>query len=270
MKIMNYKIVGTNIKNDLRAVVREELASYLYALFTRKTQLPRNNFVIFSQGRTGSNLLRSLLNSHPNIFCIREPFVRWYIKVLFPKLYIQGKLANCSKTVCGLLLHDMHLDFQKIAHKEMLSYLYNQGWKILHLRRENFLNQIISARFAFTQRQWHYQSAVDFDSTRLKNIYISPTEMIQLLEEREARYLREGEMMAQFPHLQVIYEEDLSTAEQHQKTVDKICDYLGISSAPVQTKMIKTPRKTKELLQNYEEIAAFLKNTRYAHFLEMD
>jgi len=267
---MNYQLVVKNIKNDLKAVVREEMASYLRALVTRKTQLSRNNFVIFTQGRTGSNLLRSLLNSHPNIFCIREPFVRWHIKVLFPKLHIQGKLAECSKTVCGLLLHDMHLNFQKIAHKEILSYFYNQGWKIIHLRRENFFNQIISAQFAFNHRQWHYRSVTDCESIRSKNIYIDPTKMIQLLEEREARYLREEKMMAQFPHMKIVFEKDLSTAEQHQKTIDKICDYLGISSASVQTEMIKTPRKTKELLQNYEEIATFLKNTRYAHFLEMD
>jgi hypothetical protein len=268
---MNYKIIK-EIKGDLKAVVREEIVSYLRALFTRKTQLSRNNFVIFTQGRTGSNLLRSLLNSHPNIFCIRDPFVRWHIKVLFPKLHLQGKWAKYSKraTVCGLLLHDMHLNFQKIAHKEILSYFYNQGWKIIHLRRENFFNQITSARFAFNHRQWHYRSAVDCESICSKNIYIAPTEMIQLLEEREARYLREEEVMAQFPHLKIVFEKDLSTAEQHQKTVDKICGYLGISSVPVQTELIKTPRKTKELLQNYEEIAAFLKNTRYAHFLEMD
>jgi hypothetical protein len=267
---MNYKLVGKNIKNDLKAMVREEIVSYLRALSTRKTQLPRNNFVIFTQGRTGSNLLRSLLNSHPNIFCIREPFVRWHIKVLFPKLHIRGKLARCSKTVCGLLLHDMHLNFQKIAHKEILSYFYNQGWKIIHLRRENFFNQIISARFAFNHRQWHYRSVADCESIRLKNIYISTPEMLQLLEEREARYLREGEMMAQFPHMEIVFERDLSTAEQHQKTVDKICDYLGIPSALIQTELIKTPREPKKLMQNYEEIAAFLKNTRYAHFLEMN
>ena len=94
--------------------------------------------------------------------------------------------------------------------------------------------------------------------------------MIQFLEEREARYLKEREMMAQFPHLEIVFEEDLSTAKQHQQTVDKICDYLGIPYAPIQTDMMKTPRKTEKLLQNYEEIAAFLKNTRYAHFLEMD
>lgn len=269
---MNYKIVGKNIKNDLKAVVREEIVSYLRALSTRKTQLSRNNFIIFTQGRTGSNLLRSLLNSHPNIFCIRDPFVRWHIKVLFPKLHIQGKWAKYSKraTVCGLLFHDMHLNFQKIAHQEILSYFYNQGWKVIHLRRENFFNQIISARFAFSHRQWHYYSAADGELIRLKNIYIAPTEMIQFLEEREARYLREGEMMAQFPHMKIVFEKNLSTAEQHQQTVDKICDYLGIPSAPVQTKLIKTPREPKELLQNYEEIAASLKNTRYAHFLEMD
>lgn len=266
---MNYQFIK-EIRSDLKSIVRQEIVSYFRALSTRKTKLSRNNFVIFTQGRTGSNLLRTLLSSHLNIFCIREPFVRWHIKVLFPKLHIQGKLASCSKTVCGLLLHDVHLNFQKIKYADILSYFHNQDWKIIHLKRKNFFNQIVSARFAFSNRQWHYQSQADFNSTRLNNIYISTAEMLQLLEERESRYLKQNEMMAQFPHLDIVFEDDLSPAEQHQKTVDKICDYIEIPSAPVETKLIKTPRKTKELLQNYEEIAAFLKKTKYAHFLEID
>ena len=258
------------VRGDLKAIVREEIVSYLRALTTRKTQLPRHNFVIFTQGRTGSNLLRTLLSSHPSIFCIREPFVRWHIKVLFPKLHIRGKLANCPKTVCGLLLHDMHLNFQKIKYADILSYFHNQGWKIIHLKRSNFFNQIVSARFAFLNRQWHYQSKADFDSTQLRSIYISPAEMFEFLEERAARYLKQNEMMAQFPHLDIIFEDDLSQSEQHQQTIDKICNYLDISPAPVATKLIKTPREIKDLLQNYEEITAFLKNTKYADLLDKD
>ena len=109
---MNYQLIK-EIQGDLKAVVREEIVSYFRALSTRKMKLPRHNFVIFTQGRTGSNLLRNLLNSHPNIFCIRDPFVRWHIKVLLPKLHIRGKLAKYSKraTVCGFVLHDIHLNF---------------------------------------------------------------------------------------------------------------------------------------------------------------
>ena len=266
---MNYQLVK-EIRWDLESIVREEIVSYFRALSTRNTKLPRHNFVIFTQGRTGSNLLRTLLNSHPNISCIMEPFVRWHIKVVFPKLHIRGKLANCSKTVCGLLLHDMHLNFQKIKYADILSYFHNQGWKIIHLKRSNFFNQIVSARFAFLNRQWHYQSKTDFDSTRLRSIYINPAEMLEFLEEREARYLKQNEIMAQFPHLDIVFEDDLSPAEQHQPTVDKICNYLDIPSAPVKTKFIKTPREIKDLLQNYEEITAFLKNTKYAYLLEKD
>ena len=36
--------------------------------------MEKNNFIIFGQGRSGSNLLRTLLNSHPQIYCDIEIF----------------------------------------------------------------------------------------------------------------------------------------------------------------------------------------------------
>lgn len=50
------------IKHDIRSV-NQEIRSYLRVLL--KKDLLNNKFVIFGQGRTGSNLVRTLLDLFP-------------------------------------------------------------------------------------------------------------------------------------------------------------------------------------------------------------
>ena len=75
-------------------------------------------------------------------------------------------------------------------------------------------------------------------------------------------------MLESLPYLEIIYEENLLTTNQHQPTADKIFTYLNLPSVPVKTSLQKTPYKISEVIENYEEIAAILKQTQYAKFLE--
>ncbi|HBE17486.1 MAG TPA: hypothetical protein DEG17_03890 [Cyanobacteria bacterium UBA11149] len=72
---------------------RREIFAYLRVLFKHKN-IPSNKFVIFGQGRTGSTLLYSLLNSHPQIHCDEEILED---RVFFPVQYVKGRCCKAKK-----------------------------------------------------------------------------------------------------------------------------------------------------------------------------
>lgn len=119
-----------------------EMGIYTH-LFIRKTNLPGTKFVLFAQGRTGSDLLNSLINSHPAIYCDEEILNH---KVLFPMTFVKGKYALSPRNVYGFKLKIYHVtDSQNIDNpKHFMSDLYQRGWKMIYLYRRNILRQVIS------------------------------------------------------------------------------------------------------------------------------
>jgi hypothetical protein len=253
------------IKHDIRSL-NQEIRSYLRTLWRK--DLPNNKFVIFGQGRTGSNLVRTLLGSHPQITCRGEVFLRYYLKILMPKYLLRGKLAEFPvNNVYGFQLQPVHLRFHRINGKAFLSYLHNQGWKIIYLTRKNWLHQKISAIIAIHKNKWHYRAS-DVKTAKSPKIHLDGNEIIRELDKKGLDYIQDQEMLESLPYLEIIYEENLLTTNQHQPTADKIFTYLNLPSVPVKTSLQKTPYKISEVIENYEEIAAILKQTQYAKFLE--
>lgn len=253
------------IKHDIRSL-NQEIRSYLRVLWQK--ELPNNKFIIFGQGRTGSNLVRTLLHSHPQVICRGEVFMRHYLKVLMPKYFLRGQLAQHSvDKVYGFQLQPVHFQFHRIDGKAFLSYLHDQGWKIIYLTRKNWLHQKISAIIAIHKNKWHYRAS-EVKTTKSPKIYLDGNEIIKELDKKGLDYIQDEEMLKSIPYLEIIYEENLLTADQHQPTADKIFTYLNLASAPVKTSLQKTPYKISEVIENYEEIAAILKQTQYAKFLE--
>ncbi|BAP55707.1 hypothetical protein THII_1410 [Thioploca ingrica] len=253
------------IKHDIRSM-GHEIRSYLRLLL--KKDLLNNKFVIFGQGRTGSNLVRTLLQSHPQIICQGEVFMRYYLKVFMPKFFLQGQLAKYpSNKVYGFQLQPFHLSFHQVDGKAFLSHLHNQGWKIIYLKRRNWLHQKISALIAIRKNKWHYRAS-EAKTDKSPKIHLNGNEIIKELEKKGLDYTKDKEMLDSLPYLEIIYEDDLLTAAQHQPTADKIFAYLNLSSAFVKTSLQKTPYKISEVIENYEEIANLLGKTQYAQFLE--
>ena len=66
----------------------------------------------------------------------------------------------------------------------------------------------------------------------------------------------------------VVYEDDLSQADNHQKTADRICEYLGIKSAPVKARLSRTlTDKISDFIENHEEVVQALEKEGYAKYI---
>jgi len=238
---------------------------YAYLLSALPTTLPTNKFVIFAQGRSGSQLLCDLMNTHPSIHCDTEILRK--IRVLFPLQYVQGRAARIQENTYGFKVKIYQLtDDQKIDPHSFLTQLHNQEWKIIYLKRLNALRQSLSMLIAINRRNaWHLTSRQTVD---LKKNYINPEKLIKEIE-RRLNYLNlEKDLLTDLPHLPLVYESDLLNPENHQTTLNRIFDYLGIDSVSVKTHFKRTTAlPLSDYIQNYDEIVHRIHQTPYAEFL---
>jgi LPS sulfotransferase NodH len=242
----------------------QELSAYLRVL-AFWSKVPDTKFVIFTQGRTGGQLLVELLNSNPGIHCEHEIL---YWKVLFPELFAKGRSLLSKGDVYGFRVKIYQLTKKQGMKdpKKFMSSLHRHGWKIIYLKRANILRQALSYLFAIHRGSFQHSSS-DVP-VKLERMHVDSDRLIELLEEREMRLDSEKEVLRSLPHITIVYEDDLVRAENHQKTLDRLFDYLDVPHTPVKSKLVRTGAdKLSDTIENFEEVSEILGKTKYAKFL---
>lgn len=225
------------------------------------------SFVIFGMGRTGSSLLVSLLNSHPQIRCEGELFrpERWRqpLRPLaafwrrFPQPYLAYRQVRTHllvhKTVYGFKLHTK-LSADQLA--DMTGFLYlvdRKGWKIIHLERLSLFDQVISGLVAGQTRRYFG----DNHEPRLAAQVVISADTFRTQMERANKISQNNRrILADIPHLTVTYEVDLAQETSWQATVVRICGYLDIPSTPHVESRVTKPwsRPYSKIVVNYAEL----------------
>jgi LPS sulfotransferase NodH len=215
--------------------------------------------VILSVGRTGSELLVSLLDSHPLIVCDgevlnpRPRFSDHYLAANAARAGLRGARAYGWKLLQGQIPNDGYV-----------SRLHNRGYRIIFLERRDLVQQAIS--FIRAERiGYHHRRD---DNATYPALHIPAVEVLVAAYfcDQGAAVVRS--MVSQVPHLALVYEDDLADGALHQGTVDRVCRYLGLPSAPVASDHVKiTPRRTRDMVTNFDEIAALLNESPYAVYL---
>ncbi len=120
---------------------------------------------------------------------------------------------------------------------------------------------------AHKRGQWHTTSS---QSLQEQLFYIDSDELIRNVSKQDERRKGEEKILSQFPHLKIIYEEDLLSSRSHQETSDRIFCYLDVTSAPVSTKLVRTGSdQLSNYISNYDEIDRKIRQTQYAHLLDL-
>ena len=241
-------------------------------LFRRKLEYPRKKFVIYTRGRTGSTVLTDILNCHPDIFCDVEIFNLLYSNsiVRFPGSYIDScskRAAIYKKSVYGFKVKIAQLRFE---HKyknydKILERLNDDGWKFIHLKRENFFRHKLSNIFTTATNVFQVKNGTEYKTPKLKVDCELLLKGIVYSEEVERT---EEENLKNIPHIKVYYEKDLLDNSKHQQTADRIFKYLDLKSCKVQTSLKKmSTENLRDMIENYDEVYDFFKNTKYLHYL---
>jgi LPS sulfotransferase NodH len=236
-------------------------------------------FVILARSRTGSNLLRSLLNEHSQAKVYSELFrsetdIDWgfpdvhsqaaltlYQKdpVAFLNKRIFGKNPRSIKAV-GFKLFYYHAGFDK--GKQLWDYLVSEkDIKIIHLKRKNILATHLSRKKADITDAW-------------ANITGKPDEEVQFTldyEECLQDFIRTrsweqefDQLFSHHPLLEVVYEE---LSNSYTGEIKRVQQFLGLPEEQVAPKTHKQGfLPLSEAIYNYQELKDRFSGTPWEEF----
>jgi len=231
----------------------------------------KTKFILFGQSRSGSTLLKSLLDSHQDIICDGELFNpdegyvtnKWALKFFrrFPDLLINYRVIRSLSKVYGYTL--FHFQIRNIEF--FMNQSVDKGWKIVHITRNNIFQQSLSNVIAKKTGFWHRQKE---NKTPDYTINLPPEELANELEKRITWHRFEEEILKNLEHIKVVYENDLADSRRWDSSMKRVLEYINAEPYPLNTNLLKTdPRPYDEIIENYKEILDYLKKTPLNHLI---
>lgn len=244
---------------------RSQIEPYLQRARSR----PEVRFCIFAQGRTGSSLLRSLLNTHPEITCVGE--VLGPDPVLFPVRFVERHARLTDTPAFGFKVKIYQLTrHQGLADPaRFLTALTRRGYHLLYLHRRNVLRQAISNSFALAAGRYHLRAGEKPD---VRAIRVDPDRILEVMNRRQEHTELERSVLGDVDAhtLDLAYEDHLLDPSSHQSTVDTIVSFLGLSaSVEVTTRFQRiVTGALRERIANFDEVERALAGTPFADMVD--
>jgi hypothetical protein len=233
--------------------------------FPRQESHPERRFVIFGRGRSGSTLLVSLLDSHPEITCLGELLNR---PRLAPLTYVERELLRRPGSRRGFKL--LSYQVRDIAGgrrtQRLREWIAQPDMTIIHIQRNDLLRHAVSNIYARERRAFHSTAK---GAQRQKTIVVDFNHLMRWIVHSEELSRWETEFLGDLHRENVTYETDLTTQEQQRRTVDRLCGVLGLMRHEMKSDLSPvTPRSYDSFIANWDEIAERLADTPYARFSE--
>jgi LPS sulfotransferase NodH len=257
------------VDNPSQAVdfLRQQLFELWRQPFKLVGQRDYKKFILLGRIRTGSNMLRSFLNSHPNIFVRPEIF-----KTLGGRDYRQilnGTFCRQPGRIkaVGFKLFYGHPYDDKSGRlwNELIS---KQELYIVHLKRRNILRAFLSQKIALKTNVWENTGTKrlqNIDSRMVKFTVAELREEFETIKRLEQKF---DQRFGQHPIL-VVYYEDLVSNPQEE--FHRITDFLNLPFYPPKTWHTRqNPETLPQLISNYEQLKKEFSGTEWEDFFEED
>ncbi len=221
--------------------------------------------VVIGEGRTGSNLLISLLNSHKNVHIKGEVFGRlndksckeiWdevfsdrpsHIFYAGFKIFYNHPFDSTDRRVWEFLRNDLEI-------------------KIIHIKRRNMLRKVLSLEIAFKTNKWSRSHSDDFIPLGDKQVTLDPTTCIRQFEEIQKNELNIDQTFSSHKIHEVFYEELVRNIKDSSES---IIDFLELPKVDLKTNLVKQNREPLRLLiTNYDQLKEDLCNSGWSVFFE--
>ena len=224
----------------------------------------RVSFVIFAQGRTGSTLLASLLNSHEGVHCDNE-ILGWPVR--FPDAWVKANRRRHPQSHYGFKVKPYELTVdQRLDPGAWLRRMHDRGWKVINLSRKNVLRHALSNMVAEHIGGYTFRGV---DPGESAGVTVDVDMLLGAMSVRSEQREVELAALGGVPHVSVCYEDDLLRPERHQATLDRISDALGLPPAKARTEMRRiTTDDLRTTIANYDEVVAAVGATRWAPLLQ--
>ncbi|QTN38043.1 Nodulation protein H [Cryomorphaceae bacterium] len=223
-------------------------------------------FVLFGKGRSGTTLLVSLMNSHPDLFCDGEILNK---KVLQTKNRVRTRERLSPKAVYGFKLLSYQLrDLQDLPDpKAFLQALIDDGYKLIHLRRENNLRQVLSRLYA--EHRMTYHAAKGSQNAPLEKMHLDVDDLLVQLGRSASLDRFEAEVLEGLDFLYVSYEKDLEDNTKHPETMRRVFSFLELDYHEPEAALKKiTTKKLSGFIANADEVEHALRDSGYQSFLD--
>jgi len=257
---------------------------------TQRHPQMKDKFIVLSAHRSGTTLLLSSLESHPQIRCHKRVFTLNIIGNRFlafdrpgspfyqyrtaslqrrldymfrPKQLINDFMTELCAPTNGVKTVGVRVVYaQADKHPQILEWAKKNEAGIIHLIRENSLKMIVSGETAQKRGLHHSTSAVKPVTVRLHPFKIK----IQLMRlTNQIKKFRT--ILKDVPHLELTYESFVANRETETR---RIFDFLGIDEfMPLTSNMVKlNPNSLENIIENYTEIKQILSGTAFEKFLD--
>ena len=238
-------------------------------------------FLIITRGRTGSNFLLSLLDSHSDIKHWSEIFGEWKIRQedLKAEIINQGPIAyiiDCFDNASGkaalgmkMLYYQFGKDYESEWGIAGLSdvldfFLSDNNLKIIHLKRQNRLKTLVSMQVAGKSQQYALHNEAD----RIEDIQVELT-LADCIREFNLIGQWEREFDYTFRHHNSldIYYEDL-VSDTTRVCID-LLDFLQVPQQTLQCNLLQqNTRPLYDTVKNYGYLKDQFAGTAWSSYFE--
>ena len=221
-------------------------------------------FAIIGNARTGSNYLMAGLKSSASIRIYHEIFADHHRRVGedFDRVFSTVFQPESKSTkMVGFKVFYNHL-----TEDEWQKFLACQDLKIIHLTRRNRLRTVISLEIAFKTGQWTRSRKGSSGQFREKQLILDPSKTIKRMEQIEEGEAKTRARFRDRKILEVVYEELVQFPHSIFESVGQYLGTDGIDPGKIRLKR-QNPETLQQLIINFDEIEAVLRNTRFAEYL---
>ena len=195
-----------------------------------------DRFILFSLGRCGSTTLEHLLNCHPDIRCIHEPF---------NKDSPDARPVEDAETLDSIL-EVVWANYNGIKHvyspmgwpfpprSTLNRYLVlRPGQRVVLLHRRNLLQQVVSTEIAKQSRIFEADRAEyrrTIEDFRFEPITDRRIEYMLMIWRRDLKYYRREFARKEIPFMNLTYEELFGVdrkIEKRRETLRRVFQFLG-------------------------------------------
>jgi len=250
---------------------KEFLASTIGAANSLRLGSPKQ-FIIFTNGRTGSNLLVSLLRSHPEFrihseifgeYQLEDSIVKSWVNAIGPVKYFRRAFRRMvAENYVGQKVLYYNLDEAYGAKRGLLGLsalhkeIFERGnFYFIHLKREDKLARLLSNALAVNSGKF---LNAEYPS---ESITVSPEWAKAELEQMDYWETRFDDLLPPERTYSLTYEDLLANRASRTK---EIFDFLGAEPCHVETTMQKQSSKPlHEKIANYSDLKQFFIGTRF-------
>jgi hypothetical protein len=136
--------------------------------------------------------------------------------------------------------------------------------QVIHLQRRNILKNLLSLKLALRSSRW--QRLEGAPPVRYEPLRIEFKEAIAHIRARERNFARGRRLFRRHQRTEIFYE-DLERDEERQ--LEDLLRFLGLPPQPLTSSTRKQNQQpTQELIENYAELEARFRRTRWHEFFQ--